>query len=111
LKESKIQVEPSITVNGYLLNSAQAMTVRVALQDMAMSLEANGLGDDEHGRQMARLYTERIREINRVISAERPVAERPVAERPAAEAAKVCGFCGKSVTHCTWDHADWREDK
>jgi hypothetical protein len=96
-----ISVEPNITINGYLLNSAQAMTVRVALQDMAMSLEANGLGDDEHGRQMARLYTERIREINRVISD----------ERPSTQAQKFCGFCGKPAADCTWDHADWREDK
>jgi hypothetical protein len=54
-----------ITVNGQRLNVAQTMTVHVALQDFAMSLEPkNSLGADEHGRTMRASYLDNIKEIN-----------------------------------------------
>lgn len=56
--------EATIVINGHQLNDAQSMTIRVALNNFAMELNSNGLGDDEHGRRMTRLYKERIKEIN-----------------------------------------------
>lgn len=54
--------EPAIIINGVRLTTGQAMTVRVALGSFAMSLN-DGLGDDEHGRQMTAAYRERLREL------------------------------------------------
>ena len=67
-KNNKKDEEPYITVNGVALDNRQAMTVRVALQSFAMDLDANGLGDDEHGKFMAKSYVERVREINGMIA-------------------------------------------
>jgi hypothetical protein len=62
--------EPAITINGHTLTSAQAMTVRVAIESFAVDLQA-GLGDDEHGRTMTAAYKDRIREIRGLIFGER----------------------------------------
>ena len=54
-----------VTINGTKLSVGQAMTVHVALQSFATSLnEADSLGDDDHGKIMQELYMKRIKEIN-----------------------------------------------
>jgi hypothetical protein len=55
--------EPIITINGTLLSSAQAMTVRCAIESFASDLAWNGLGDDDVGRGICEKYIARIREI------------------------------------------------
>ncbi len=57
-------MEPKITINGKSLTEAQAMTIRVAVNSFSIDLQSNGLGDDEHGKAMTKLYLERIKEIN-----------------------------------------------
>jgi hypothetical protein len=59
--------EATITVNGTTLTDAQSTTVRVAIENFAADLTADGLGDDEHGKRMSALYMERIQEIRRLI--------------------------------------------
>ncbi|TXT28185.1 MAG: hypothetical protein FD131_3318 [Rhodocyclaceae bacterium] len=57
--------EPQIIINGVQLTEAQAMTVRVAVvsfQSNQLS-NPNGLGGDEHGRAMARLYGNHANDI------------------------------------------------
>lgn len=56
-------MEPTVIVNGHKLNEAQSMTLRVALEQYAMTLGMEGLGDDEHGRAMVAAYLDRIGEI------------------------------------------------
>lgn len=56
--------EPDIEINGWQCTPAMAMTIRVALNSFAMELEANGLGDDEHGKAMKAGYLARAREVN-----------------------------------------------
>jgi hypothetical protein len=58
--------EPYITINGTPLTIGQAMTVRVALSDFAITLEG-GLGDDAQGRELAKAYRERLVEIFKLI--------------------------------------------
>lgn len=62
--------EPDIIINGVPLSMGQAMTVRVSLQSMAMDLQENGLGDDEHGKRMVKLYLANIRAINVIIGSQ-----------------------------------------
>jgi hypothetical protein len=62
-----IYKEPKITVNNIVLNDAHAMTIRAALNHMALDLRHDGLGDDAHGKKMTELYLERIKEINAII--------------------------------------------
>ncbi len=59
--------EPIISVNGTLLTDAQAMTVRVAIENFASDLLGGSLGDDEHGVKMTQGYMARIREIREAI--------------------------------------------
>lgn len=58
----KILTEPDITINGYRLSNAQAMTVRVALNAFAMDLQS-GLGEDDIGKSMTIGYQSAIRDI------------------------------------------------
>lgn len=55
--------EPRITVNGHLLSDGQAMTVRVALEDLAGDIMQDGLGEDLHGTHMTASYLSSIEEI------------------------------------------------
>ena len=57
--------EALITVNGQVLTEAQSATVRVALESLSSNLNDEGLGDDEHGKGMVKLYNERINEIRK----------------------------------------------
>lgn len=56
--------EPPVTINGEKLSTAQAMTVRVAIQTFDLSLAQTGLGDDYTGRKIAEGYRRCVREIN-----------------------------------------------
>jgi hypothetical protein len=61
--------EPTITINGVRLTEAQAMTVRVAVNNLAIDLtHDNPLGNDEIGKSIADGYQARIHEINQIIS-------------------------------------------
>jgi len=55
--------EPTITINGVVLTTGEAMTMRVALEAFATDLLEHGLGDDEHGRAMTESYIAAIRTI------------------------------------------------
>lgn len=59
--------EPIIEVNGQLLDEGQAMTIRVAIESFAISLDRDGLGDDAHGKAMCKLYLESINSIHCII--------------------------------------------
>jgi hypothetical protein len=59
--------EPDIAINGQRLTVAQAMTVRCALENFAMELQTNGLGDDMHGKAMTAGYLSAIYEIRGII--------------------------------------------
>ena len=58
--------EPTIIINGQQLNTAQAMTIRVALNVFAIDLQ-DGLGNDDHGKKMTAAYQSRLTEIFRII--------------------------------------------
>jgi hypothetical protein len=64
------QTEPAITINGTPLTTAQAMTMRVALETFAMDLRDHGLGDDEHGTTMTHGYLAAIRVIRELMRGE-----------------------------------------
>jgi hypothetical protein len=70
-----MEVEPIVTINGTALTVGQAMTVRVAIENMAMNLK-DGLGEDEHGRFMTRAYRENIVIIRRLMYGISPVVHR-----------------------------------
>ena len=57
-----------IIINGKKLTEAQSMTIRVAIQGMAISLADNGCGDDELGKSIAKGYQARIDEINNLLA-------------------------------------------
>ena len=59
--------EAKITIDGIPISQGMAMTIRVALQNFAMDLQANGLGNDETGKSMTNNYLNSIREINKII--------------------------------------------
>lgn len=61
--------EPVITINGATLHTGHAMTVRVALENFAIDLQNNGLGDDEHGQRMTRHYLTAIQAIREIMQA------------------------------------------
>jgi len=55
--------EAIITINGQLITDAMSMTLRVALEGFASDLSHNGLGEDDLGMEMVKLYRARISEI------------------------------------------------
>lgn len=55
--------EPQIIINGYELSNSESMTVRAAIEGFSEDLKENGLGEDEHGIRMARLYLKNIEAI------------------------------------------------
>jgi len=59
--------EPDIIINGVRLLPAAAGTIRVAVQNLATDLNANGLGEDEVEKSIARGYLENIQFINEVM--------------------------------------------
>lgn len=62
--------EPSITVNGVRLTTAEAMTVRVALSAFATDIQSeDALGDDDHGHAMRDGYLAALRDIFALMAA------------------------------------------
>ncbi len=61
--------EPQIIINGTLCTEAQAMALRVAAAGMWAGLR-EGLGDDRHGRGMAKLYLDRLAEVRALMRVE-----------------------------------------
>ncbi len=59
--------EPTITINGFDLSEAQAMTVRGAIEAFAAILMEEGLGDDEISRELTRAYLARIAEVRKFL--------------------------------------------
>lgn len=56
--------EPIITINGRILTSSQAMTVRVAISSLHAEMGTPGaLGDDMEGKQRAAAYRQRLTEV------------------------------------------------
>lgn len=65
--------EPSITINGTELNSAQAMAVRAAITSFYQEMgDADALGDDNMGRQLVAAYRARLDEVLRIVVRPRP---------------------------------------
>ncbi|MDO9177559.1 MAG: hypothetical protein Q7U16_04410 [Agitococcus sp.] len=62
-----MQCEPAIQINGRILTEAQAMTVRVAIENFSVDVAGDGLGSDERGLQIAAAYRERVAEIRHVM--------------------------------------------
>lgn len=82
-----MNLEPTVYIYGQRLSNAQAMAVRVArsghpagtvadadvptlvqvLLCFENDLATEGLGDDEHGRTMVRLYTENSRAVRSLV--------------------------------------------
>lgn len=56
-----------ITINGHTLSPGHIVTIKVALESFAMDLKDSGLGDDQHGLTMTRLYLDRIAEIRSIL--------------------------------------------
>lgn len=61
------KTEAHIVINDVPLTFVQSMTVRVAMSNLALDLQENGLGEDEHGIFMTNSYLKSIREINAII--------------------------------------------
>ena len=66
--ESKAtQHEPIIVINGKATTKAQARTIRCAIESFDSDLIEEGLGDDEHGIAMVKLYRTNIEGIRNLI--------------------------------------------
>lgn len=59
----KNMAEPKIVIEGTELTEAQAMTVRVALDDFRERHQTGALGADQHGRTMSSAYAKRSDEV------------------------------------------------
>lgn len=60
--------EPEITINGAFLSQGQAMTVRIALENFAMSMgPQEALGADAHAKHMREAYLTRLEEIRKMM--------------------------------------------
>jgi hypothetical protein len=59
--------EPEIIINGHKITESMAMAIRVAIEIFAFDLCENGLGNDELGKEMTKLYLDRINEIRKVM--------------------------------------------
>jgi len=59
--------EAKIMIGTRELTFAQSMTLRVALESFAISLDHDGLGDDRRGKSMVKNYNRLINEIRAMI--------------------------------------------
>lgn len=71
-------MEANVTIDGITLNSAQVMSVRVAVSGMITDYanDPARLGTDEHGVRMRELYLARLREVEAMLVAGCPGATR-----------------------------------
>lgn len=49
-------MEANIRINDRVLTASESMVVRVAIESFAMFLHNKGLGEDEIGQEMTKLY-------------------------------------------------------
>ncbi len=77
--------EPIITINGHLLTVGQSMTLRVALENFANSLVADGLGDDDVGVLLCGGYQDRITEIRVLMFTHPPATSGAIVSREPPE--------------------------
>jgi len=59
--------EADITIEGHQLSFQESMTLRVAMNSFLMSLNEEGLGNDDHGIKMTAYYRLRARAILKYI--------------------------------------------
>jgi hypothetical protein len=59
------QNEAAVIINGVVLTPGESMTLRVAVESLALYLAEDGLGDDELGREMLVNYGAAIIRIRR----------------------------------------------
>lgn len=59
--------EAVVTISGTTLTQAQSMTLRVAIENFAIFLSHEGLGNDLHGKSMNRAYLARLNELRALI--------------------------------------------
>ena len=57
--------EPQIIINGQQLSVGEALTVRVAIESFATTLNVEGLGSDAIGESMTGRYLARISDIRK----------------------------------------------
>lgn len=57
--------EAEIIINGHVLTLGEAMAVRVAVESFVMELRGEGLGEDETGKELTRLY---LQSLDRVLA-------------------------------------------
>ncbi len=55
--------QPTITINGIVLSPSQASLIKIAIEAMSSDLIDIGLGEDETGRDMTKMYLARIDEL------------------------------------------------
>ena len=65
--------EANITINGVTIAPAMSATIRVAVESLAMDLRYNGLGGDEHGSEMTKLYQINLEAIRVLLYPKRKV--------------------------------------
>jgi len=104
----KIEKEPTITINGFTLNEAQAMTVRVAIEHFAVDLESDGLGDDDVGKRITDGYLKSIESIREIIFL-RLISKKMIGCVGAKiEMCLACGWDGVDLV--TWADPDHEND-
>ncbi|WP_417762191.1 hypothetical protein [Shewanella sp.] len=59
--------EAKITINETTISDAQASVIRVALENFVESMVTDGLGNDQHGIELAELYKQRADEIRALL--------------------------------------------
>lgn len=62
--------EADITVNGVKLSTAQAMTVRVALNSFAMDMNSPFFQQDKNGKALAKCYLRCVSDVNAMLMLE-----------------------------------------
>jgi hypothetical protein len=67
MQEFSTWQEPQITINGTTLTVGQSIAVRVAISSFILEMKNNGLGDYQHGEEMAKLYLARAGEVQEMM--------------------------------------------
>ena len=67
MQEFSTWQEAIITINGMTLTVGQSLTVRLAVSSFVLELTKNGLGNDPHGEEMAKLYLARAGEVREMM--------------------------------------------
>jgi hypothetical protein len=73
-RQSEMTAESRIIINGVVLSMAQTKTARMAIELFVARLQ-QGLGDDEHGRAMARIHRATIDGIRAIMFEKAPDAD------------------------------------